>query len=35
MNNLSDYDAVDTFRQVIARIVQRLLEENEQEKESE
>ncbi|HID62067.1 MAG TPA: hypothetical protein EYP49_04920 [Anaerolineae bacterium] len=31
MNNLSDYDAVDTFRQVIARIVRRLPEDNEQE----
>ena len=35
MNNLSDYEAVDTFRQVIARIVQRLLEENEQGEETE
>ena len=34
MNNLSDYEAVDTFRQVIARIVRRLLEENKQEEET-
>jgi len=35
MNNLSDYEAVDIFRQVIARIVRRLLEENKQEEEPE
>ena len=34
MNNLSDYEAVDTFRQVIARIVRRLLEENKQQEET-
>ena len=35
MNNLSDYEAVDTFRQVIARIVRGLLEENKRQEETE
>jgi hypothetical protein len=30
MNNLSDYEAVDIFRKVIARIVRRLKEEKQQ-----
>ena len=33
MNNLSDYEAVDTFQQVIARIARRLLEEEQQQEE--
>jgi hypothetical protein len=35
MNRINDSEAVDTFRQVVARIVRRLLEEGERQKKQE
>jgi len=35
MNRLNDSEALDTFRQTVARIVRRLLEEGEEQQKSE